>query len=133
MKTQIFTRAFQTISFQILLIALAVFGKFSVAHAQFEETVSTSTAALEDAWDGKQIPTTDHFIMLANSDAVGGTKIALTETDVAGAVVMHCLISNPAIPQTNFGDEPSKLTSTLPVRQRGISSQEPSLEPMGIS
>lgn len=102
MKTHFFTRASQTISLQILLVVLAVFGKLAVAHAQFEETVSTSVTALEDAWDGRQIPTTDHFVMLANSDAVGATRIALTETDVTGAVVMHNLIWDPGNPNNKI-------------------------------
>lgn len=53
---------------------------------------------LEDAWDGKQLPTTDHFAMLSNSDAFGPTRVALTELDVTGAIVMHCLIFDPANP-----------------------------------
>lgn len=90
MKSSIF-------SLNTLLYCL-IFSLLSLPKSQaqlFEETISPTATTPELAVDGKQIPLTDHFIMVSNTFQYNTNLIALSELDVNGVPVQRSVVWMP--------------------------------------
>ena len=62
------------------------------AQPLFEENIAPSPNIPEDAWDGKQIPTTPNFVMLSNTMQYGRDLIALTILNPMGAIIQRTVV-----------------------------------------
>lgn len=80
----------------VVAVFFAVFFIFCSAHLQaqplFEESIAPSMTIPEDAWDGKQIPTTSNFVMLSNTIQYGHNLIGLTILNSSGGIVQRTVV-----------------------------------------